>query len=68
MNYLATLVFHVEVRDLERRDRLERQEECLVDVPAAALASQVPSYLSQCTEDLRPIKALTLTVFAEIHL
>jgi len=68
MNYLATLVFHVEVRDLERRDRLKRQDECFVDVPAAAFASQVPSYVSQRTEDLRTIKALTLTMVAETHL
>lgn len=67
MNDLAVLVFHIEVRDFEPGDRLERQHECLVDLLPAAPTSQVPSDFSQSTEDLRAIESLTLTVFAETH-
>ena len=67
MNDLAALVFHVEVRDVERRNRPERQREYLVDLLPAAPPSQVPSDLSQRTQDLRAIESLTVTVFAETH-
>src|SRR5688572_25908271 len=67
MNDLVAFVFHVEVRDVERGDCLKRQQERLIDLPAAAPSSQVASDLSQRTEDLRAIESLTVTVFAETH-
>jgi hypothetical protein len=67
MNDIAAHVFHAEVRDFERGDRLERQHERLVDLLPAAPTSQGPSDLSQSTEDLRAIEALAFTVFAETH-
>ncbi len=41
MNHLAATVFQIEMRDLEPRDHLERQENCLVAVTPAPLAPQL---------------------------
>ena len=67
MNDLAAIVFRGQVRDFQRCDRLQSQQQCPVGDTPAPFASHVSPYLSQRTKDLRPIKALTLTVFAEIR-
>src|SRR5437762_2216891 len=41
MNHLAAPVFQIEMRDLEPRDHLERQENCLVAVTPAPLVPQL---------------------------
>jgi hypothetical protein len=64
---LVVLVLRLEVWNLERPHGVERQDQCLVSLARALLVSQVPTDLSQGTENPRPIESLTLTVFAVIH-
>lgn len=67
VNHLVFRLFRFEVRNLKRSHRVQRDEECLVGIVFAVLIAPVLPYLSQNTENARPIKPLTLTVLAEIH-
>jgi hypothetical protein len=63
----ATLILEFEVRDVERRNGLDRQRESFICARPTPLAAQIPPRAPQRAENLRAIKPLTLTVFAEIH-
>ena len=67
MHNLVFVLFQFEVRNLEHSYSLQRQDECIVGVVPTVLFSQVLPHLSQRTENPRPIKPLTLTVFAVIR-
>lgn len=67
VNHLVFRLFRFEVRNLKRSHRVQRHEECLTGIAFTVLIAQVLPHLSQNTENPRPIKPLTLTVFAEIH-
>jgi hypothetical protein len=64
---LVVLVLRFEVRNLERPDGVERQDQGLISLARALPMSQVLADLSQGTENPRPIESLTLTMFAVIH-
>jgi hypothetical protein len=64
---VVVLVVHLEVWDIERSDGGQRQRERLVDLLSALPGPEFRAYLPQRAEDLRSIKALSLTVFAEIR-
>jgi hypothetical protein len=64
---LVVLVLRLEVRNLERPDGVERQDQCFISLARSLPTSQVLPDLSQGTENPRPIESLTLTMFAVIH-
>ena len=66
MNDLAFLLFVLEVRNLKGPHSGERQNDRLVSTALEAASSQLLPYLSQRTENPRPIKPLALTVFTVI--
>jgi hypothetical protein len=66
VNHVLGLIFPLEVWDIERLDRLQRQVQRLVR--SAAIASpQILPHLPQRTQHPRPIESLTLTVIAVAH-
>ena len=67
VNDFTLVALRVEVRDLERPHRVQRQEECLVDRALVTLFPQILSDLPEYAKDLRPIESLTLTVFTVAH-
>jgi len=67
MHDLVVLVLRLEVRNFERPHGVERQDQRLISLARALLASQILADLSQGTENPRPIESLTLTVLAVIH-
>jgi hypothetical protein len=64
---LVVLVLRLEVRNLERSHRVEREDQGFISLGRALLVSQLLTDQSQGTENPRPIESLTLTVFAVIH-
>ena len=64
---LVVLLLRLEVGNLECPHGVERQDQCLISLACALSLLQILADLSQGTENPRPIKSLTLTVFAVIH-
>lgn len=69
MDDLAALAFVLcfEVWNLERSDGVERQDQRFIGSAASPFLSEILADPPQRAKNLRPIEALTLTVFAEIR-
>ena len=67
MNDLSFLFFHLEVRKFKSPDRVQCQDKGPVGIAPRAHSSQVLPQSTQGAENPRPIKSLTLTVFAVAH-
>ncbi len=61
------LVDRIEMRNLERSNRLDRERERLLGLARTLGASQSLSRGSKRTQHLRAVEALPLTMIAETH-
>jgi len=67
MHDVARIVLHLNMWDLQRGHRLERQRERLVDLLSASRMLHVFSNPAQRAKNLCSIKSLPFAMFAKTH-